>query len=54
MTVEEAAHYLRVERQSIYRMLKKREIPGASKAGHEWRIDLDELKRFLETKPRGD
>jgi excisionase family DNA binding protein len=51
-TVEEAANYLRVERQTIYRMLIKGKILGAFKVGSVWRIDLDELLRFLEAKPR--
>jgi excisionase family DNA binding protein len=47
VSVEEAAHYLQVERQTIYRMLKKWTIPGAFKVGRVWRIDLDELEGFL-------
>jgi excisionase family DNA binding protein len=47
VSVEEAAHYLQVERQTIYRTLKKWTIPGAFKVGRVWRIDLDELERFL-------
>ena len=47
VTVEEAAHYLQVERQTIYRTLKKWTIPGAFRVGRVWRIDLDELERFL-------
>jgi excisionase family DNA binding protein len=42
-----------VERQTIYRMLVKGNIPGAFKVGSAWRIDLDELLRFLEAKSRG-
>jgi excisionase family DNA binding protein len=52
-TVEEAANYLRVERQTIYRMLSKGKLPGAFKVGSAWRIDLEELLRVLEAKPRG-
>jgi excisionase family DNA binding protein len=52
-TVEEAADYLRVERQTIYRMLVKGKIPRAFKIGSAWRIDLDELLRVLEAKSRG-
>ena len=52
-TVEEAANYLRVERQTIYRILLKGKIPGAFKVGRAWRIYLDELLRVLEAKPRG-
>jgi hypothetical protein len=29
-------------------------IPGASKVGRVWRLDLAELERFLETKTRGE
>ena len=52
VTVEEAAHYLRVERQMIYRMLKKGRIPGAFKVGRLWRLDLTEMLRLLDAKPR--
>ena len=51
-TVEEAANYLRVERQTIYRMLIKGKIPGAFKVGRAWRIDLDEMLRSLAAKRR--
>lgn len=53
-TVEEAANYLRMERQAIYRILLEDKIPRAFKVGRVWRIDLDELMRFLEKKPSGD
>jgi hypothetical protein len=35
-------------------MLEKGETPGAFKVGRTWRVDLDELQRFLETKKRGE
>jgi excisionase family DNA binding protein len=38
---------------TIYRLLKKRDIPGALKVGRVWRFDLDEFKRFLEREPKG-
>jgi len=34
-------------------MLEKSEMPGAFKVGRVWRVDLDELQRFLEAKRRG-
>jgi excisionase family DNA binding protein len=52
--VDEAASFLRVHRVTLYRMLKKGEIPGAFKIGRVWRLDLDELERLLETKERGE
>jgi hypothetical protein len=35
-------------------MLEKGEIPGAFKVGRVWRLDLDEVQRFLAAKPRGE
>ena len=48
VSVQDAAVYLRVDATTIYRLLKKREIPGAFKIGRVWRFDLDELESFLE------
>lgn len=42
MTVEEAADFLRVSRDSIYRRLRGRQLPGL-RVGHEWRISKSEL-----------
>jgi excisionase family DNA binding protein len=46
-----AAEFLHVPRSKLYRMLRRGEIPGAFKVGGVWRVDLDELERFLATKP---
>ena len=51
-TVTEAAEYLRVDPSTVYRMLKRREIPGAIRVGGLWRIDLEELQRILQTRPK--
>ena len=45
LTPEEAADYLRVNPQTVYRRLRAGFLPGA-KVGHQWRIrkvDLDTL-----------
>jgi excisionase family DNA binding protein len=45
LTPEEAADYLRVNPQTVYRRLRAGSLPGA-KVGHQWRIrkvDLDSL-----------
>jgi excisionase family DNA binding protein len=38
----------------LYRLLKAGEIPGAFKMGRVWRLDLNELERFLEAKGRDE
>lgn len=48
VNVRDAAVYLRVDPVTIYRLLKKRDIPGALKVGRVWRFDLDEFELFLE------
>jgi excisionase family DNA binding protein len=46
MTPEEAAQYLRVNPQTIYRLLRRGRLPGA-KIGHQWRIRRSDLDGFL-------
>jgi len=46
MTVEELAEYLRVTKRTIYRLLKKRNIP-AVKVGHKWRFDKTTIDNWL-------
>ena len=47
VSVHDAAFYIRVAPGTIYRLLEKRELPGAFKIGRAWKIDLDELERFF-------
>jgi excisionase family DNA binding protein len=53
VTESEAAKHLRVDRGTLYRMLRRREFPPsmAFKIGSDWRMDLDELERFLKANP---
>ncbi len=51
MTVEELAKHLRVTNRTIYRLLKRGEIP-AVKVGHKWRFDKDAIGRWLQPKPK--
>lgn len=53
LTPEEAAAYLRVNPQTIYRRLRKGELPGA-KIGQQWRIRKIDLDAYLrgEWKPQ--
>lgn len=46
LTPEEAAQYLRVNPQTIYRLLRRGRLPGA-KIGHQWRIRKSDLDSFL-------
>jgi excisionase family DNA binding protein len=35
-------------------MLERGELRGAFKVGRTWRVNLDELQRFLEAQKRGE
>ena len=37
---------------TLFKMVRRGEVPGAVRIGFAWRIDLEELNRLLETKPR--
>lgn len=45
LTLGEVANYLRVHRSTIYKMLRKRELP-AFRVGSEWRFKLDDIDRW--------
>ncbi len=47
LTVPEAANLLRVTEQAVRAMLREGKIP-AIKAGREWRIERDAIKRVLD------
>ena len=46
MTLEEVAQYLKVSRDSIYRLAQKGEIP-ASKIGNLWRFKREEVDGWM-------
>lgn len=46
LTVPEAADYLRIHEQSLYRLLRAGQIRGV-KAGREWRIHVEALDEWL-------
>ncbi len=53
LTVREVASYLRVHSSTIYRMLRKRQLP-AFRVGSDWRFTVDEIDRWLsEAEARG-
>ena len=46
MTLEEVAQYLKVSRDSIYRLAQKGKIP-ASKIGNLWRFKREEIDQWM-------
>ena len=50
MTVEEVAAYLRVTKKTVYRLLKRGNIPS-TKVGRQWRFDKASINEWLRQKP---
>ena len=47
MTLEEVADYLRLSKDTVYRMASAGKLP-ASKVGSQWRFRKDDVDRWLE------
>jgi excisionase family DNA binding protein len=45
MTVKELSEYLRVHPTTIYKLLKRRELPGF-RVGSDWRFNIDQIDRW--------
>jgi excisionase family DNA binding protein len=45
LRVSEVADYLHVSRSTIFRLLKRNELP-AFKVGSDWRFDVEEIDRW--------
>jgi excisionase family DNA binding protein len=45
ITVGELAEYLRVHRSTLYRLLKKHQLP-AFKIGSDWRFNVEAIDRW--------
>ena len=52
LTAQELAIYLRVNRSTVYRLLKKRQLPGF-RIGSEWRFQIEEVNRWFREKGPG-
>jgi excisionase family DNA binding protein len=52
LTAQELAAYLRVNRSTVYRLLKKGELPGF-RIGSEWRFRIDEVNRWFRERNSG-
>jgi excisionase family DNA binding protein len=46
ITVGELAEYLRVHRSTLYRLLKRRQLPGF-KIGGDWRFNVEVIDEWL-------
>jgi excisionase family DNA binding protein len=46
LTAQELATYLRVNRSTVYRLLKKGELPGF-RIGSEWRFRIEDVNRWF-------
>ena len=46
MTVNELSDYLKLDRMTIYKMLKKETIP-ASRIGHQWRFFREDIDAWI-------
>jgi excisionase family DNA binding protein len=46
LTVSEVSHYLRVHPSTIYRMLRRHQLP-AFRVGSDWRFTVEALDKWL-------
>ena len=53
LTAQELAIYLRVNRSTVYRLLKKKQLPGF-RIGSEWRFQIEEVNRWFRDRGPGD
>ncbi len=49
MTVKELSEYLKLDRMTIYKMLKEHTIPGM-RLGHQWRFYKEDIDKWLRAK----
>jgi excisionase family DNA binding protein len=47
LTIPEVSEYLRVSRQTIYRLLRRGDIP-AFRIGGDWRFNIEDLGHWIE------
>lgn len=52
LTAQELAAYLRVNRSTVYRLLKKGELPGF-RIGSEWRFRIEDVNRWFRERNPG-
>jgi excisionase family DNA binding protein len=47
LTLTEVSNYLRVSRVTIYRMIRRKDIPAFRLAG-SWRFNVEDLERWIQ------
>jgi len=47
LTVPEVCNYLRISQVTVYRLLRRKDIP-AFRIGKKWRFNLEDLERWIE------
>jgi excisionase family DNA binding protein len=52
LTVEECAQYLRLDRKTVYSMIRRGELPGARRCGRTYRIHRASVVSSFSAKPR--
>lgn len=51
MTIKDLAHFLQCHQSTIYRLLRKRAIPGF-KIGSDWRFYRDTIEDWIRRQPQ--
>ena len=46
LNVSDLAHYLRVHKMTVYRLIKSGELPAFKVAGKYWRVKLEVVDRW--------
>ena len=53
LTLEETAEFLKVHPSTIYRLLKKKQIP-AIKVGSDWRFTHESIERWIREREQSE
>ena len=52
LTVKELSEYLKLDRMTIYKMLKEGNLP-ASRIGHQWRFFREDIDKWMKSQSIG-
>ena len=53
MTLKEAAKYLRISKETLYKMAQQKHMPAA-KVGRQWRFKKQTIDSWIETNEQSD
>lgn len=48
MTIDELSEYLKVSKETVYKMIQREEIPCSFKIGGQWRFQKSKVDQWLE------